>query len=172
MITLHFHRLLKNYIFVCEWGGCVSAPELCKVVEELNAKEFLLQVRKYDYLIQNRLEEICMLKEKAKMLGSVSIAEEKVCTSKNVDIMQDALVDYVQQEEKLKEEIAQCWEKRAEVIEYIDKLGNIEYDLLHKVYVQGKTLYEVAYMNDRTYSWATTVHGRALKNLQAILDAA
>ena len=141
-------------------------------MEELNAKEFLLQIRKYDNLIQNKLEEIYMLKEKAKMPGGSLSSNEKVKATKQIDVMQCAIVDYVQKEEELQAEISRYWEKRAEVIQCIEKMKNVEYDLLHKVYVQGKTLDEVAYMNDKSYSWATTVHGRAIKNLQAILDAA
>jgi hypothetical protein len=32
-------------------------------------------------------------------------------------------------------------------------------------------LLDVAIACERTYSWVTTVHGRALKNVQEILDA-
>ena len=103
--------------------------------------------------------------------GSLS-SNEKVKATKQIDVMQCAIVDYVQKEEELQAEISRYWEKRAEVIQCIEKMKNVEYDLLHKVYVQGKTLDEVAYINDKSYSWATTVHGRAIKNLQAILDAA
>lgn len=137
----------------------------------MKAKEYLLQIRKYDNLIQNRLEEIYILKEKAKMIGNISNDTEKVRTSKNINVMQDTIVDYVQKEEELKVEISKYWEKRAEVIQCIEKLKNVEYDFLHKVYVQKKTLQEVADSYERTYSWATTIHARAIKSLQVILDA-
>ena len=101
--------------------------------------------------------------------GSLS-SNEKVKATKQIDVMQCAIVDYVQKEEELQAEISRYWEKRAEVIQCIEKMKNVEYDLLHKVYVQGKTLDEVAYMNDKSYSWATTVHGRALQHVQEILD--
>lgn len=137
----------------------------------MKAKEYLLQIRKYDNLIQNRLEEIYILKEKAKMIGNISNDTEKVRTSKNINVMQDTIVDYVQKEEELKVEISKYWEKRAEVIQCIEKLKNVEYDFLHKVYVQKKTLQEVADSYERTYSWATTIRARAIKSLQVILDA-
>ena len=62
-------------------------------------------------------------------------------------------------------------DKKKDVISVIEHLNATEYDILHKVYVQYFTLDEVAEMYEKTYSWATTVHGRALRNVQKILDS-
>ena len=45
-----------------------------------------------------------------------------------------------------------------------------EYDILHKVYVQFFTLYDVADIYEKSYSWVTSIHGRALANVRKILD--
>jgi hypothetical protein len=59
---------------------------------------------------------------------------------------------------------------KKDVISVIEQLNVNEYDLLHKVYVQYLTLEEFADMNEKTYRWAASVHGRALQNVQRILD--
>lgn len=56
------------------------------------------------------------------------------------------------------------------MIRTIEQLPENEYDLLHRIYIQGKTMDDVADAYGKTYSWATTVHGRALKRVQNILD--
>ena len=56
--------------------------------------------------------------------------------------------------------------KKKEIIKVIEQLPEAEYDVLHKIYVQYKTLYEVADERHIAYSWATTLHGRALKTLE------
>jgi len=58
---------------------------------------------------------------------------------------------------------------KQEIISVIEQLPTTEYDVLHKMYVQGMTFYEVAEAKNRTYSWCTSVHGRALKSVQEIL---
>ena len=59
---------------------------------------------------------------------------------------------------------------KREVTSLIEKLKPIDYDFLHKVYVQQLTLYDVAALNGKSYSWATTIHGIALNNAQILLD--
>ena len=63
-------------------------------------------------------------------------------------------------------------DKRNEVLRVIEQLNTTEYDLLHKIYVQYKPFYDVADEYQKSYSWVTTVHGTALKNVQKILDRA
>ena len=62
-------------------------------------------------------------------------------------------------------------EKR-KIIRNIEQLPEAEYDVLHKVYVQYKTLQEVAADRDISYSLAATIHGRALKSLENIINNA
>lgn len=138
----------------------------------MKAKEYLLQIRKYDNLIHNRIDEINRLKEQAKTPGGNLKYDTKVQTTRKIDVMQDTIVDYVELENRLKEEIDRYWDKRTEIIHSIEKLKAVEYDFLHKAYVQGKNFQEIADDYDRSYSWATTIHARALKSLQAVLDAA
>lgn len=106
----------------------------------MTAKEYLQQIKKLETLIKNKGVEV----KKAEKLGINTAV--------------------------IKNEIERLVEDRARRIENIQKLTEAEYDVLHKVYVQGKTLYEVADERGISYSMAATIHGRALKNLERIIN--
>ena len=57
-----------------------------------------------------------------------------------------------------------------DIIHTIERLNPNEYNLLHKVYVQNKTLKDVQTSEGRSYSWAVSTHNKAIKNLQRLLD--
>jgi len=135
----------------------------------MDAKTFLNQLRKLDKMIENKLAEKAQWKAIATGT-SASIGGERVQSSGSQQKMADAIDRYVDIEKEIDEQVDALIDKRQDVIRIIEQLNATEYDLLHKVYVQYITLYEVADIYGNTYSWATTVHGRALKNVQAILD--
>lgn len=142
-------------------------------------KAFLNQLEKLDKLIENKLIE----KEQWKSIAlsvtgsgeSVKIngvwqKMEKVQSAGNPQKMADAIARYVDLEAEIKQCIDRLIETKIDVINVIEQLNPTEYDLLHKVYVQHITLYDVSDLLDKSYSWVTTVHGRALKNVKRILD--
>ena len=85
--------------------------------------------------------------------------------------MADALIECMAAEEAEKRIIAERRRVKDEITELIEQLNATEYDLLHKVYIQHMTLYDAAFEKGKSYTWGTTVHGRALKNVQMLLDA-
>lgn len=135
----------------------------------MEAKQFLNQLKKLDKMIENKLAEKARWKTMATGT-TANIGGERVQSSGSKQKMADAVGRYVDIEKEIDEQIDKLVDTRQEVISVIEKLNTTEYDLLHKVYVQYLSLYEVASMYKNTYSWATTVHGRALKNVQKILN--
>lgn len=135
----------------------------------MEAKRFLNQLRKLDCMIENKLAE--RNHWKAISTGtSAQMGGERVQSSGSQQKMADAVGRYIDLEREIDRQIDLLIDEREKVISVIEQLNTVEYDLLHKVYVQYATLYEVASMYQKTYSWATTIHGRALKNVQRILD--
>lgn len=120
-------------------------------------------------MIANKLAEVEQWKEIAKGT-TVSSESERVKSSGNQQKMETAVCRYVTIQEEIDRNIATLIDLKTSVIHTIEQLPATEYDLLHHVYIQGKTLYDFADENKKTYSWATTIHGRALKHLQDILD--
>ena len=135
----------------------------------MNAKEFLQQIKKLDKIIENTMAEVERWKEIANNT-TVNMSGERVQSSGNHDTIARAICTYMDLEVENKKHIAELVEIRRDIISVIEQLDATEYDLLHKIYVQDFTLQEVASLYDRRYEWATTTQGRALKNVQIILN--
>lgn len=135
----------------------------------MNAKDYLLQIQKLDKLIENKLQEVAHWKAVA--TGTTVCSEgDRVQSSGSKQKMADAICRYMQMEDEINAAIDRLVDTKQEIIETIEQLHIDEYDLLHKIYVQKKELYEAAMEMDRSYRWATSVHGRALANVQKILN--
>lgn len=150
----------------------------------MDKKVFLNQLKKLDAMIENKMIEREQWKAIAEGVtaGGTSVIVldkkgkqhlhnmEKVQASGNPQKMADAIHKMIE----IDDEIALCIDKMIEakkdVLAVIEKLSAAEYDIIHKIYVQHLNLYEVAAMSDRSYSSITTLHGRALKSVQNILD--
>lgn len=135
----------------------------------MDAKNFLQQLKKLDCMITNKIAEKAHWKAIATGT-TASIGGERVQSSGSQQKMADAVGRYVDIEREIDEQIDKLIDTKQDIISVIEQLNTTEYDLLHKVYVQYMSLFEVADKYGNTYSWATTVHGRALKNVQMILD--
>lgn len=138
----------------------------------MNAKDFLKQLRKLDMMIKNKMIEQAQMKAMAYGISSPGAPDTgvRVQSSGSQRRQEDVICKYVDMEAEIDRRIDALVDARMEVIRVIEQLNAEEYDLLHKVYVQYYTLGEVAEIDDKSYSYCTTLHGRALKSVQAILD--
>ena len=136
----------------------------------MNAKEYLGQLKKLDAMIKNKMIEREQWMDIAKGT-TAQMGGERVQSSGRQQKMADAIDRYVDMDAEIDRCIDELIEKKKDVISIIEQLNCTEYDLLHKIYVQNIDLCDVADECGKTYSWVTTVHGRALKNVQNILDA-
>lgn len=146
----------------------------------MKAKDFLKQLERIDIVIENKLIEREQWRSIA--LGTTSSSGtdiivngavcrmDKVQSSGNPQKMADAVAKYVDLEAEIDAAIDKLIEAKKDIISVIESLAQWEYDLLHKVYVQRLSLYDAAEKSNRSHSWAKTIHGIALKNVQRILD--
>lgn len=147
----------------------------------MRAKQYLQQIEKIDKIIQNKIIE----KEQWFAIATNTTSQiggERVQSSVSQQKMADATERYYELSREIDQYIDSLIRKKKEVISTIEKLKPIEYDVLHKVYigiiipeenprtVRYLSLEEVAEMYQKSYPWATSVHGRALKHVQDILD--
>ncbi len=135
----------------------------------MKAKKFLGQIEKIDLMVQNKLIEIERLRSVAMGISSHSIGE-KVQSSPNQAKMSDAVAKIVDLESEANGYIDRLIDTTKEVIAVIEQLNPIEYDVMHKRYIQNMAFKEISISRGKSDSWATTIHGRALKNVQRILD--
>ena len=137
---------------------------------EMIAKDFLRQVEMLDVKISNKLIECEQWRDKAFNI-TASVGGEKVQSSGNQQKMAGAIEKCIDMEQEINDLIDALVDTKRKVIATIEKLDSpTEYDILHKRYIQGLTLQEIADDKGRDYGWATTTHGRALKNVQVLLD--
>lgn len=137
----------------------------------MNAKIFLQQIKKLDRMIENKQIEKAQWKELATST-TTQLNGEKVQSSHNPHKMANAIVKYIDLEREIDSCIDRLIDTKRDVISVIEQLNPDEYDVLHKFYIQGLSFKEIAFADKkkRSESWATTIHGRALKNVQRILD--
>lgn len=158
-VNLLWNSLGTNHINACERGGMMKA------------KDYLMQVEKLDLIIHNKMIEVDQWKAIATGTTASSSDGERVQSSGSQQKMADAVHKYIEIEEEINSYIDNLIDTKKEIISTIEMLPAIEYDLLHKMYIQYMNIDEVAEALNKTYSWATTVHGRALKHVQDILNA-
>lgn len=132
----------------------------------MKASEFLEQIKMLDEIIENKQAEVQRWRDIANNTA-VNMSGERVQTSGNHDAMENAICTYLDIE---REEIDTLLAKRKSIINVIEQLPPIEYDLLFKKYVQHLSLKEIAANKGMSYSWATTTHGKALKRVQKLID--
>ena len=133
------------------------------------ASQYLGQIRKLDLLVKNKMLEKQQWKEIA--LGTTSnMSGVKVQSSGSHQKMADAVNRYIDIEREIDAAIDALVDKKREIISVIEQLNATEYDVLHKLYVQGKDLQAVADDFGKSYGWAATIKGRALQSVQRILD--
>lgn len=134
------------------------------------AKDYLRQVELLDARIRNKLIEQEQWKEMA--LGiTASLGGERVQTSGSKQKMANAINKCVDMEAEIDELIDELIDTKKKVIETIENLNSpTEYKILHMRYIQFIGLTGISEKLDKDYSWVTTTHGRALKNVQMLLD--
>jgi DNA-directed RNA polymerase specialized sigma subunit len=120
--------------------------------------------------IRNKLIEKQQWKDIA--LGITSNMDgERVQSSGRKTKMADAIDRCVDMEAEIDKLVDKLVDTKKEVIETIEQLDSpTQYDVLHMIYIQGKTLQEVADSYGMSYDWATTTHGRALKNVRQVRE--
>lgn len=136
----------------------------------MDTRQFLKQVKKIDLQIHNKLIEKQQWMDIA-MGITASMEGERVQSSGSPSKMADAVGRCVDMEQEINSLVDKLVDIKKEVIAVIERLDSAtEYDVLHRRYIQYQSLQEIADHYGYDYGWATTVHGRALKNVQMLME--
>lgn len=136
----------------------------------MKAQEFLKQYEKQQTIIASCWEEVAKWKDIALSVTG-STEGERVQSSGSKQKMADAVISYSDIQADIKQRIEEAKEIQNEIVRKIAQLKESEYYVLHSIYILGKQFKEVAASKNKSVSWATSLHGTALANLQQILDA-
>lgn len=136
----------------------------------MKAKDFLRGYRKLDEMIENKMYEVKRWEEIA-LNVSPRYGGEKVQSSGSQQKMADAVARIIDIENEINEYIDELIDLKQDIVSVLEQLPPLEYGLLHRIYIQYKTIEEAAYdLDKRSESWGRTTHGRALVKVQKILD--
>lgn len=131
----------------------------------MEARQYLEQVRKIDKLIENKKYEKAQWMSIAEGTG-LSYEGDRVQSSGKPHKMEDAVIKAVE----IGDAIKRLEEQKQEVISTIEVLEAESYNILHKKYIQYKSLDIIADECGYAYPTIKNKHKKALKQLQSILD--
>lgn len=137
--------------------------------EKSEVQVYLEKPEKLDLLIKNKLIEKQQWRDIA--LGiTANMDGERVQSSGAKSKMADAINKCVDIETEIDRLIDILVDTKKEVIQTIEQLDSpIEYDVLHRRYIQYQTLQEIADYYGRDYSWAKLTCKRGRYQIQGIL---
>lgn len=128
----------------------------------MTTKNYLGQVRRLEYQIQNKISEIEQLRELSRSVSAI-VNEERVQTTPDFDKIGAMYCKIETIEEKLSVLIDEYMEQKNKIIGQIEAIDeDIYYELLFHRYIERKTFEEIAV--DIKYSFRQTLrlHGKAL----------
>lgn len=137
----------------------------------MKAQEYLGQLEAIEIRIQNIKFDILQLKELALSI-TPAYEGERVQASGNLQRTASVVDRWVDKEREMNEAIDRLVDLKLEIAGTIEHLKKPkESGVLHMLYIQKKSFKEIAAAYDKSVSWATSIHGRALQSLQKELDA-
>jgi DNA-directed RNA polymerase specialized sigma subunit len=142
-----------------------------KELSEINAKEYLQQIINDDKRIQNKCVEVYQLRCLATSV-TAPMGTEPVQTSGASDKVGNIVAKIVDLENEINDMIDRFIEDKIERIKVIEQVDDqLQYTILHKHYVQGKSFTEIA--EEECYSdvWISKNHARAIEKVQKIINS-
>lgn len=134
------------------------------------AQVFLERVEMLDTIIENKLIERQQWHDLALSI-TANMGGEKVQASGAQSKMADAVIKCVAMEDEIADAVDRLIAEKKSVVQTIESLYSpTEYKLLHMRYIQHISLTDIADKLNWEYTRVTTTHGRALKNVQKMLE--
>ena len=136
------------------------------------AQLFLERVEMIDAVVDGKLTEQRQWRELALNI-TANMSGEKVQSSGSgsQSRMADAVIKCIDMEEEIAEAVDKLIAEKKKVVQTIEQLYSpTEYKILHMRYVRYISLIDIARQLNKEYTWVTTTHGRALKNVEKLLE--
>lgn len=132
----------------------------------MTTQEYLGQISRLNRVINNKIKELCQLKELSTSISAVK-NEERVQTTPNFDKIGSAYCKIANLEEKIDNLVDEYVDKREEIIKQIESMEDeIEYQILFSKYISGDTLEKISCDMNYVYRNITRLHGKALKSFE------
>ena len=136
----------------------------------MNAKEYLSQAKYLDMRINSKLEQLESLNLLATKATSV-LTGMPHSPSKSISPMADAVVKIIALQEEINQDIDDLVDTKQEITKTIKGIQNVEFQtILEKRYLCFFSWEQIAATMIYDIRWLHRLHGRALDEVQALLD--
>lgn len=136
-----------------------------------DAHAFLARVEMIDTLVENKLIEKRQWRDLALSITANMDGEKVKSSGTTTSRMEDAVVKCIMVEDEIASAVEKLISEKKKVVGVIEQLYSpTEYRILHMRYIQYISFADIAEKLKREYTWVTTVHGRAVKHVQEILN--
>ena len=124
-----------------------------------------------DTLVESKLIEQRQWKDLALNITANMGGERVKSSSTSTSKMEDAVLRCIMIEDEIAAAVDRLIAEKKKVVRTIEALHSpTEYRILHMRYIQHISLADIAENLNREYTWVTTVHGRAVKHVQDLLN--
>ena len=124
-----------------------------------------------DALVENKLIEQRQWKDLALSITANMGGERVQSSSTTTSKMEDAVIKCIMIEEEIAAAVEKLISEKKNAVRIMEALHSpTEYRILHMRYIQYISLADIADRLNREYTWVTTVHGRAVKHVQNLLN--
>lgn len=138
----------------------------------MNAKEYLSQTAVINHKIDSKLEQAGSLRTLA-MKVTTTFGEDKVKTTKKQSPMEEIMVKLIDLEQEVNDDIDVLIKTKEELLEVINQVSDINHQvILEKRYIAGKTWEDIAKETGYDRSTVYRNHGKALKEVEEIINNA
>ncbi len=133
-------------------------------------KNYLLEIQRLDALIRCKTAEIVRNRELVLSI-TPQLSSDPVTTSKNTDRIGGVVAKIVDMQNEIEIAVDRLFDVKEERVAVINKVQDpLQLELLHKRYVQYKSLKEIAVEMKISYDSARSIHGQALRVVANILE--
>lgn len=136
----------------------------------MNAKEYLQQLDKIDFLIESKKNEIEQLR--AKLFGGMSYESDgSKKASSDINKNEKIIIKIIELEEELNKQLGELIDAKKKTIKVVDQLQDInEVKVIYLRYFQQYRWSRIQIELNYSKSHLMRVHMNALKNLNEILE--
>lgn len=133
----------------------------------MNAKEYLMQIRRIDLSIRQKIKEYELRRESRVLVSGIDYDRDRVQTSpSNVGFTRESEI-LADMDADIRKNILDLMDRKDKIIGQIQQMGRAEYaDVLFKRYVEYKNMDEIATEMGYSYHWTCHIHGEALKEFE------
>ena len=130
----------------------------------MKAEEYLERIKKLDAILENKIEQYVKWKGIAESMQGFSDSEN-VGGTRRLDKIPNAVAHYIDIDNEIKDLIG----KRKAILQQIESLPTLEYQVIYAIYVNGLTFKEISAKIDKSKDMVKKLKQDALAKLDKLI---